>query len=311
MRWLRWGAGALMLMPGALAGAESVSGPEVVATIPSPAFNENISEDVDGAFYVTGAFERNLWRIRGGAVEKFAHFDQYAAILGVAAVPEGIVVGAFRRDFRTPQGVDFSIVGSEVMLLDKPSGKILATVPGQKGQVFNGMVADGRGKVLITDSLGASVWQFDPRAQSLGLWIKDEALASSSPAALGANGIKVAGEWVYIANREKLSIFRVKIDDLGRAEGPLTLVAKDLPHADDFAVAGDGTIFLPPSDQAKPSAMIRISPSGERNTVTIGRAGASAMVSRDGKWVYWATNNGLAPKTSDPQHLVRVPVTSP
>lgn len=288
--------------------AEPPQTPEVVATIPSPAFNENLSEDADGTFYVTGAFESNLWKITpGGEVEKLAHFDEYPVILGVAALPEGIAVGAFRHDFRTPNGVDFSIVGSEVLLLDKTTGEIIAAVPGQNGQVFNGMVADGRGKVLITDSLGASVWQFDPKARMLNLWLKDDALASSGPSALGANGIKVTGDWVYIANRDKFSIFRVGIDADGRPQGALTLVAEDLPHADDFAAALNGTIYLPPGDQAKPSPMLRIAPDGARSNHAVGPAGASAMVSRDGKWVYWASNNGLTPNTTEPQKLLRVP----
>ena len=295
---------ACVIATGGAFAAETV--PEVVAIIPSPAFNENIAEDTDGTFYVTGAFERNLWKIKDGKAEKLAHVDQYAVILGVAAMPEGIVVGAFRRDFRQPSGIDFAGVGSEVLVLDKKTGKITAAVQGQNGQVFNGMVADGRGKVLITDSLGASVWQFDPKANALSLWLKDDALASSGPTALGANGIKVAGDWVYVANRDKLSIFRVRIDAGGKAQGSPELVARDLPHADDFAVAMDGTIFLPPGDQAKPSPMLRITPRGERSTVTVGPAGASAVVSRDGKWVYWPTNGGLAPKTTEPQKLLRV-----
>ena len=312
MHWGISSAAAIFVAIGAAAAMESPRTPEVVATIPSPAFNENISEDADGTFYVTGAFEGNLWKIgKAGTVEKLAHFDQYPAILGVAALPDSIVVGAFRRDFRTPAGFDFSIVGSEVVVVDKTTGKVIAAVPAQQGQVFNGMVADGRGKVLTTDSLGASVWQFDPATRTLSLWLKDAALASSNAQSLGANGIKVAGDWVYIANREKLSIFRVSIDARGRAQGPVTLVAKDLPHADDFAVAGDGTIYLPPGDQTKPSPMLRITPNGERRTAAVGPAGASAMVSSDGKWVYWATNSGLVPKTPDPQKLLRVPVAAP
>jgi sugar lactone lactonase YvrE len=309
MRWAFASAALIFFSVSSSLAAEPPRTPEVVATIPSPAFNENISEDADGTFYVTGAFESNLWKISpGGKVEKLAHFDQYPVILGVAALPDSVVVGAFRRDFRTPAGVDFSIVGSEVVVLDKKTGKIIAAVPAQQGQVFNGMVADGRGKVLITDSLGASVWQFDPAARTLSLWLKDAALASSNAQSLGANGIKVAGDWVYIANREKLSIFRVRIGADGKAQGPVALVVKDLPHADDFAVAPDGTIYLPPGDQSKPSPMLRITPSGEKIPHAVGPAGASAMVSRDGKWVYWASNNGLAPKTTDPQKLLRVAI---
>jgi sugar lactone lactonase YvrE len=281
--------------------------PEVVATIPSPAFNENLSEGADGTIYVTSMLESNLWKIGAdGKVQKLAHVEPYAAILGVAAVQEGIVVGAFRRDFRTPKGYDFSDAGPEVLLIDRETGKILAAAKGQNGQLFNGMAADGRGKVLVVDSLSASVWQFDPKAHTLSLWLKDDALASSAPAARGANGIKSAGDHVYIANSEKRSIYRVGIDAGGKPQGSLTLFAKDLPHVDDFAVAADGTIFLPPTAQPNPGPMFRIAPDGGQSTHAVGPPGASAMVSRDGKWVYWASNSGLTPKTTEPQKLLRV-----
>lgn len=308
MRWIITAAAAFMAF-GPAAAADAVHTPETIATIPSPAFNENISEDADGAFYVTGAFESNLWKISpGGKVEKLAHFDQYPVVLGIVALPDHLVMGAFRREFRGAGGIDFSDVGSEVVILDKKTGKVIAAVPGQKGQVFNGMVADGRGQVLLTDSLGASVWRFDPAARTLSLWLKDDALASSHAKALGANGIKVAGDWVYVANREKLSIFRVRMDAGGRPDGPMQLFAKDLPNADDFAVALDGTVFLPPTDQTKPSAMLRITSEGDRAAHTVGPFGASAIVSRDGAWVYWPSSSGLVPNGPAPQRLLRVPV---
>jgi hypothetical protein len=56
--------------------------------------------------------------------------------------------------------------------------------------------------------------------------------------------------------------------------------------------------------------MLRITPSGERTVVAVGPAGASAIVSRDGRWVYWPSNSGLTPKTPDPQRLLRVAITA-
>ncbi len=288
--------------------AEAPQTPEVVATIPSPAFNENLSEDADGTIYVTGMLESNLWKIgTDGKVVKLAHVDSYAALLGVAAVEEGIVVGAFRRDFRTPNGYDFSDAGPEILLLDKTTGEIMAAVPGQNGQLFNGMVADGRGNALVVDSLSASIWQFDPKARTLSLWLRDDELVSSKPSARSANGVKVAGDHVYIANSEKRSIYRIGIDSDGKPQGPLTLFAKDLPHVDDFAVAADGTIFLPPSGQDNVSPLFRVPPGGAASTHAVGPSGASAIVSHDDQWVYWASNNGMTPKTTDPQKLLRVP----
>ena len=294
--------------PNTVIAEEASHTPEVVGSIPSPAFTECISEDADGTIYVSGMLDSIVWKISpDGAVERFAHVERYAAILGVAAVEEGIVIGAFRRDFRTPSGYDFSNAEPEVALLDKTTGEIIATAPGENGQLFNGMTADERGNALVVDSLSASVWQFDPKEHTLTLWIRDNELASMKPGARSANGIKVSGDYVYIANSEKRSIFRVGIDENGDRQGELTLFAADIPHVDDFAIASDGTIFLPPTGSTNPGPLYRIPPGEAAVTHAIGPSGASAIVSHDDQWVYWPSNNGIAPETSRAQQLLRVP----
>ena len=112
---------------------------------------------------------------------------------------------------------------------------------------------------------------------------------------------------MYIANSEKRSIYRVGIDADGKPQGPLILFAKDLPHVDDFAVASDGTIFLPPTGQTNPGPLYRVPPGGAASTHALGPSGASALVSHDDKWVYWPSNSGMSPTTTDTQKLLRVP----
>jgi hypothetical protein len=275
---------------------------EIVATIPSNGFNENLFQADDGSIYVTGAFEGNLWRITSaGDVEKFATFPDHATILGIVGVGDGIVLGAHKRGFQTPAGADFSDLGSELLLLDK-NGNVTATIPGNDGDVFNGTTLDGYGNVLITDSLKSSIWQFNPETQKLSLWAKDEVLSSPSVSLLGANGIKVVNGWVYVGNRSKFAVYKVRIDENGKAQGPFSLVADGLPVADDFAVGPDGTVYMPPAERG--AALIRISPEGKVDSMLENAPfGSSAIISNDGKWLYWATSR--EPKE---QQLVRVAI---
>jgi sugar lactone lactonase YvrE len=275
---------------------------ETVATIPSNGFNENLFQASDGSIYVTGAFEGNLWKITtAGHVEKFATFPDHATILGIVGIGDGLVLGAHRRGFQTPSGADFSDLGSEVLMLDK-NGNIAATIPGNDGDVFNGTTLDGRGKILITDSLKSSIWQFDPGTQKLSLWVKDDVLSSPSVSELGANGIKVVNGWVYVANRSKFAVYKIRIDENGDAQGPFSLVADGLPVADDFAVGPDGTVYMPPAEPG--AALIRISPDGKVDSMLESAPfGSSAIVTADGKWLYWATSR--EPKE---QRLVRVAI---
>ncbi len=282
--------------------AQDLPGLETVADIPSNGFNENIFESEGGAFFVTGAFESAVWKItEGGSVEKFATFPNHPVVLGIAGIPDGFAIGAFRRPFRTPAGTDFSNVGSEVVLLDD-EGNITGTVSGEMGSVFNGMAPDGHGRALISDSQLSKIWRFDPATKSLTVWIEDEALAPASASSLGANGLRVVNGWVYVANRSQMSIYKMQMGSDGAPVGPFVLAADKLPAADDFAVGPDGSIYIPPAGQNKP--LTRIFPDGKR-TELIARApaGASAIVSRNGRWVYWATGFEFGH-----QRLVRVAI---
>lgn len=285
-----------------LSKADSSRTLETVATIPSNGFNENLFQAADGSIYVTGAFDGNLWKITSaGSVEKFATFPDHATILGIVGLGDGLVLGAHRRGFETPSGADFSDLGSEVLMLDK-NGNVTATIPGNDGDVFNGMTLDGHGRILITDSLKSSIWQFDPGTQKLSLWVKGEVLSSPSVSELGANGIKVVNGWVYVANRSKKAVYKIRIDENGQAQGAFSLVADGLPVADDFAVGPDGTIYMPPAEPG--AALIRISPDGKVDSLLESAPfGSSAIVTANGKWLYWAMSR--EPKE---QRLVRVAI---
>ena len=273
---------------------------ETVATIPSDGFNENIFEDSDGSFYVTEAFNSTLWKISpSGEAEVFAKFPDHAIILGIVRVGDGFVLGVTKRTFFTPSGSDFTNLGAEVLMLDK-DGQVTDTISGQEGQLFNGMALDGHGNVLISDSRTASIWRFNPVEKSLSLWAEDDALAAEGKAALGANGVKILDGWVYVANKTDLAIYRVRINDDGQSEGPFVLVADGLPAADDFAIGPDGTLYVPPAEQN--AAVTTVAPDGSKGMLIENAPyGASAMVSADGQWLYWATG-----RETENQRLVRV-----
>ncbi len=288
---------------GSISYAQEPATLETVATFPSTGFTENLFQTSDGSLYVTAAFDGVLWKVSpDGTAEKFASFPDHATILGIVGVEGGFVLGAHRRGFQTPSGMDFSDLGSEVLMLDN-SGDVTAIIPGNDGDVYNGMTLDGYGTILITDSLKSSVWRFDPQTQERSLWVEDDVLSSPSVAELGANGIKVVNGWAYVGNRSKRAVYKIRIDENGDAQGSFSLVADDLPVADDFAVGPDGTVYMPPAEYGAP--LIRILPSGEVDTTFLpsGPFGTSAIISNDGKWLYWATS--FEP---DDQRLVRVAI---
>jgi len=231
--------------------------------------------------------------VTNGRLEKFATFPNHSAVVGVAAGNNELVLTVFTKPYRRPAaaggaapgGPDFSDVGPEVLVLDK-AGKVKVTVPGQKGQAFNGITPAGKGIYFIADTGSSMLWRFDSGKKQLEPWLKDVP---------GANGIKVHNGWVYVSTRA--GIQRVQMDSNGRP-GALTMFAQGV-RADDFDIAKDGTIYIPID-----TTMNKLSPNGEVSKFLDNVPnGAAALVSKDGKWLYWSTRRGDAP-----QRLVRVSI---
>lgn len=261
---------------------------ETVATFDSPGATENICQAADGSIYVTGMDDRIVWKISPNATapEKFATLTSHAVVLGVAPTEDGVVVTATERPFRRPgqAGNDFSDVGPQVIVLDK-TGKVTATIPGQKGQFFNGITPAGNGRYLIADTNAATVWQINLAKKQLEVWFKSDTIA-------GANGIKVHNGWVYFSDgsRGPKGIQRIQMEN-GQPKGMPISVGKDA-RADDFDVAKDGTIYFPSG-----TTITKVSPSGEVSRLRENiQGGPAALVSRDGKWLYWPTRGGEGPQ---------------
>jgi hypothetical protein len=307
-------ARALLAIAGVCTGLEARAEPrpETVATIPHPGFLENLTETSDGLIYITAAFDRLLWRVHpDGKVELIASYPDLGDILGIAPLNDGFVIVAFQRSFLTKTGMDLSNVGSELLLVDK-DGRILETIPGEKGTMFNGLVADGRGKYIIADSQFPVIWQFDPKTKKITEWLRDDALKPPTPNEIGGDGLKVVGDSVFVSNKAGHSIYRIERGADGKRKGGLILVGKNLPAPDDFAAAPDRTLYVPPVYKDKPdqrTPLVSISPDGKQTDVIADAPyGASAIVSRDGKWLYWPTGviGGLDGQPK--QDLLRIPL---
>jgi sugar lactone lactonase YvrE len=288
--------------------ASNTTAMETFATIPSAAATENICQGEDGAFYVTGSEDRVVWRIdSAGKVSKFAGIPSMNLILGVASYDGGLVLTAFRNPVRRPPpqasppgargGLDLSDAGPTIVVLDK-SGNVTSQISGEKGAAFNGLAKAGEGWFLAADANGASIWRVDPGQNKITLWLKDSHLAPTATSPLGANGIKVHNDWVYVSVTGTEMIYRVQIGPDQKPKGELALFAKGF-RPDDFDITTDGTMYAPTAD-----SMEKVSPTGDVS-LFLGGVGnpPSALVDKSGGWLYWPTRGG-----KDPQRLVRVPI---
>jgi sugar lactone lactonase YvrE len=93
---------------------------------------------------------------------------------------------------------------------------------------------------------------------------------------------------VYVANTSAGAIYRVGVSN-GRPSGHLTLVAH-VRGADDFAVAPDGTVYIPSA-----GAVLKVAPDGTVTTLAQGCRGCdSALLADHGRTLYLVTH-GFGP----------------
>ena len=125
---------------------------------------------------------------------------------------------------------------------------MLSDSPDQGNMIYpNALAFDDHRNLYATDSLGGSVWRFNPDDvdETGALWVQHDLLAPSAQDPLGspiggANGIAFFPNTLYVANTEKGLIARIPIKSDGNP-GPPPLVAGGSPIGRLIAVDGIAT----------------------------------------------------------------------
>lgn len=137
-------------------------------------------------------------------------------------------------------------------------------LPGSDAIGFaNGLALDERGNIYVADSNGA-VWRI-PRGGTAEKWLEDPTLVGDNsgplPVPIGANGIAVRHNTVYVTNTELASVVTIPVLPDGSAGEPHVLVQSlALGGSDGIALDVHGGIWVPVIAQ---SVIVRISPDGE------------------------------------------------
>ena len=141
----------------------------------------------------------------------------------------------------------------------------------------NGLAFDASGALFATDSGTGSVFRFDSSGNA-ERWASDEALLGDAQAcdgagpgfAIGANGIVVEQDAVYVVNLDQATLLRIPRAEDGSA-GPAAIVAgpdcEALGGADGLARAPDGSLVVAVNRQNK---LVSVSPNGKVRTLARG-----------------------------------------
>ncbi|KAF4548082.1 Hypothetical protein D9617_32g092020 [Elsinoe fawcettii] len=115
--------------------------------------------------------------------------------------------------------------------------------------ILNGMTLLSRhhGTLLLSDSQRGVIYRLSTLTGAHEIVIDDPFLKGPPTfPGFGVNGIRVSGNYLYIANVGFGRIARAPISlETGRLTGPITLISDRVSAADDFAVSEeDGSVFL-------------------------------------------------------------------
>lgn len=278
--------------------------PEVVAEYPAGTFLENLDELGNGDVVFTSYFAKTIEILerKTGKARTFAQLSSHP--VAILALGDGFIVSAHGQPFTS--GPKF-VETQRLLILDK-NGNETATIPAAEARFLNGLVRHRQSRVLVADSIAATIWEVDLRTRKIVPWLKDEAL-SQDPAVKefkpGANGLKRRGTTLYVSNSSRGTLSSIKIDASGRGGKP-QLVAKVGP-IDDFAlVEGGDVIFATHSDTLR-----RLRPDGSiSDLISKGCDGctAVAVTGASKRQLLVLTTGGLAEGRKEPARVLRLPL---
>jgi hypothetical protein len=144
----------------------------------------------------------------------------------------------------------------------------------------NGLAFADDGQLYVTDSAAGAVFRIAPDG-AVSKWLADPLLAGGKdfcgeghgvgvPFDIGANGIAIDGDTIYVTNTDRASIVRIPIAADGSAGTPSALVASScdaLSGADGLAIAPDGELIVAVNHLNK---LVRVDGEGRVSTLAAG-----------------------------------------
>ncbi len=298
----------MMIMLGALTtffafiGQPAFASPmhEVLAKYPNGTYLENLLVNRDGAVLYTNYFSKTIEQWSKGRATTFATLEGYP--VNLVELPDGYLVLVHGRKFT--EGSDALRENNRLLKLDK-TGKVKKSIA-LPGVVFgNGLALLSSTQLLMTDSILGRIWLMNPATGSVTSWFENDQLKPApNQQAPGANGLRRAGNKLYVSNSSARKLFLLSMSNKGTAVGGLTEIDADFPGIDDFAIGANNTLFI----ATHQASVIRFQP-GKPLAVILDKdveGCTSTALSRDGKSLYVLGTGGLYEGKKDEATLVRV-----
>lgn len=256
--------------------AEACAPVHVLARVPPPAFLENLAVLPDGTVLFTSYLAKDVLRYdpqRG--VSTFAALDAHP--VSIVARGDTFVVAAHGQPFTA--GPAFTSTNRFIVL--DAEGRVEKTVAAPDARFLNGTLALDDGVVLAADSILGAIWRVDVDAGEMSPWL-DSPLFAGDPTGRdprpGANGLKRRGSELLVSNSHAGTLVAVEVDASGAPAGAPRVIATP-GRIDDFAVGGDGTIYL----ATHADDVLSLQPDGSISTILAsGGEGSTAVAFANG-----------------------------
>jgi hypothetical protein len=282
---------------------------ETFATLPTADANENICQQKDGSIYISVIDGKKILKVTpDGKVSEFASEPMMANVLGLGCGDNEVAALVYGKTFRggpnpnpppTNLPLHFDDTDTHIYVFDL-TGKMTADIPGQKGDGFNGFAYSGTpGLYYAGNSNSGSISTVDTKAKKISVWWSDPSFGPAGTSVIGINGVRAKNGWVYFSAPTKKGLWKIQIAADGKPSGQPVQIESTV-NADDFDVAANGDVYFPAGTVLYKAAAADGALTKVADPI---QGGPSALISGDGKWVYWPTRGGTAD-----QRLLRVAI---
>lgn len=238
-------------------------------TFPYPSWLENLAIRSNGQILTTRLDTPILYqvnRITGDPVEVATwNASEYAGALGISEGANDVfyvVLAAFFDEgtFVKTSGVNsiFKVDMNPFALSSDGSIRRNATVSHltdiPSADFLNGMATLDEDHIYVSDVYSGVIYLVDVCTGHYQVAVNDTLAKFSvnvevASTNLGSNGLKVRDGYLYWTNTARGFLARIPIDSSGLPTGNSTIVATNVPKADDFQFRDDGTVFVAQNQQ--------------------------------------------------------------
>jgi len=219
--------------------AQASARADILTSLPTGAFFENLEPQADGSVLFTSYFSRQILRWSPSGVSVFAELGAHPVDL--ISIDGGFLVTAHGAPFTSGP----SFTGTMAVLRLDSTGRTVGRVEAPQALFLNGIARLEGDLMLIADSLAGTIWAYGIAGGTLTPWNRADQLkpvASPGEFALGANGLQISGDFVYVSNSSTKTLMRGRLSAGRTVEAFETLGT--FTGIDDFAVAENGRIFI-------------------------------------------------------------------